>query len=93
MKIIRYLDIAIPTIGPNGEPMEEIIHENVTVPIILDPTKIGRISPLIAKSGKLFKNVSVLEYDNDFMKVVGNYEDLYKLKRERMYITGFVNGK
>ena len=86
MKIIRYVDI----MGAENE----VIQENFTVPMIIDPNRIEVIFPLFGANGKLFKNVSIIKYDQDAMKVVGNYRDLNELKDKGVQTPiGFLNGK
>jgi hypothetical protein len=50
--------------------------ENIIVPTIINKKFIDAISPLYTNDGRIFKNVSVLDYQNRQFRVVGNYKEL-----------------
>lgn len=95
MILIRYVDI-IDTVPVEGGYIEQVVKNNATIPIIVDSDRIGPIQPFFSKTGKLYKNVSYLNYDGDTYKVVGNYKELDKKVKEdsnlsRVKITGYKN--
>lgn len=67
-----------------GNDMGTVI-ENIVVPTIINKKLVDSISPFYTNSGKLYKNVSVIDYANRSIRVVGNYKELsnrYKLFNE-----------
>jgi len=83
MKIIRFIDVVEQAYDEEGNPYEEIRIANFTLPTIIDPYKIETICPLFTGEGKLYKNVSVIKYDNEMMKVLGNPDYLWDLKKNK----------
>ena len=76
MKIVRYIDIVQPVVDEEGNVYEKTVLSNFTIPTIIDPNGVELISPLFSGKGKLFKNVSIIKYQNELIKVVGNYKTL-----------------
>tara|TARA_R110000851_G_scaffold315229_5_gene477629 strand:+ start:18287 stop:18640 length:354 start_codon:yes stop_codon:yes gene_type:complete len=83
MKIIRFIDLVDQTVDEEGNVHEELRYSNFTLPTIIDPFKIDTICPLFTADGKLFKNVSVIKYDMDMMKVLGSPDYLWDLKNDK----------
>ena len=92
MKIIRYVDLVENVEGEDGEYYSEVTKTDFTLPIIIDAGRIDFICPFYTSTGRVFKNVSVIKYDNELLKVVGNYKDLNNLRYRRGPI-GFINGE
>jgi len=93
MIIIRYADI-YKTIETQEGLVDIVAIKNVTLPIIIEPDNVNLIQPYISSKGKIFKNVSYINYDGEMIKVVGNYKTLdNKLKiynkNTRLVISGF----
>ena len=80
MILIKYIDIYSTFHDENGEPYNELVKENATVPVEVNMDDL-LISPYYTGQGKLFKNVSVVKnrYGDSF-RVVGNYKKLIKLR-------------
>ena len=76
MKIIKYIDIVATEWDENGQPYDVVHAKNIGVPEYINNNGITGIAPYFTKSGKLFKNVSLITYEGQQMKVVGNYNDL-----------------
>ncbi len=90
MNIIRYIDL-VDDLEPDedGVVQQVVIKRNFTLPTIIDSSKIEVISPLFTITGRLYKNVSVIEYGDSVLKVVGNYKKLNKLKGIDSNFVGF----
>lgn len=84
MRIIRYLDVYKQELDEEtGEVYNELILQNFTCPIELNPMRISYVEPFYSDKGKLFKNVSVITYDTgEKMKVVGNYKVIVNNKNK-----------
>lgn len=92
MNIIRYVDIFGIGTNENGEHIEKVVRKDVTLPVVIDPERVSTIQPFFSKEGRIFKNVSVIYYDGDMYKVVGNYKELDKKRQgesNRIQIAGF----
>ena len=93
MTIIRYVDIYKSEMTEEG--MVDTIHlKDATLPIVLDPIRVETIQPYFNGNGKIFKNVSYINYQGELMKVVGNYKLLEKklinnTTESRIEITGY----
>jgi hypothetical protein len=74
-------------------PIDNISVKDITLPIIINPSDVTSVQPYFSIKGKPFKNVSYIKYNNETMKVVGNYkllnEQIKKFKPERLVIKGF----
>jgi len=77
MKIIKYIDIIATEYNDEGEPYDVVHCRNIGIPEYIDRNGISSISPYFTKEGKLYKNVSLVVYEGQQMKVVGNYNDIY----------------
>jgi hypothetical protein len=82
MKIIRFVDIVDTYQDAEGNVIEELKYSNFTLPTILEPSKVTSVCPLFSIDGKLFKNVSVIRYDSEMMKVLGNSDYIWGLKNK-----------
>lgn len=81
MILIKYLDLYDSYYNEAGDMVSELIAENVTIPFTIDLDDIIEITPYMTKSGKLYKNVSLVETRyNKTYKVVGNYKTLNELR-------------
>tara|TARA_R110000851_G_scaffold296262_2_gene451344 strand:+ start:5558 stop:5818 length:261 start_codon:yes stop_codon:yes gene_type:complete len=79
MKIIKYLDVYKQKLNNEGEVYDALILQNFTLPSVIERHRIIYIEPYYTESGRLYKNVSILTYDNgEKFKVVGNYKDFNK---------------
>lgn len=83
MKIIRFIDLVEPAQDEEGNMYEEVHMSNFTLPTIIDAHKIDTVCPLFTKEGKLFKNVSVIKYENEMMKVLGSPDYIWDLKNDK----------
>lgn len=79
MRVIKYLNVYKQTVNEEGDVIEELVVKNATIPTILNPRRITYYEPYYTDSGKLYKNVSIITYDNgEKFKVVGNYKNFNK---------------
>lgn len=94
MTIIRYADI-YKTILIDNEIIEVLSVKDATFPIVIEQSRVSGIQPYIGSNGKVFKNVSLINYDGDIIKVVGNYRTLdnniNNFNHNRVIIKGFKN--
>lgn len=93
MKIIRFIDIVDSTINEEGAIEEKVLYGNFTLPTTIDPTRISTISPLFSGTGILYKNVSIIKYGDELMKVLGSVDYLNKLQHNKRIPIGFKNGE
>jgi|TARA_R110000822_G_scaffold152112_8_gene291361 hypothetical protein len=80
MKVIRFIDVVEPEEDEEGIIQEYVRLSNFTLPMIIDPNKIVSICPLFTATGKLFKNVSIITYGDDVLKVLGSPDYIWGLK-------------
>jgi len=92
MIIIRFIDLYTTFTNDKGEEYEKLSVRNFTLPTIIDESRIVGINPFFSKKGKLFKNVSMIRYDNEIIKVIGNYKELEKRRKPGCKIKGYNNG-
>jgi hypothetical protein len=59
-------------------PNEEGIYNTVYIPILVNKRDIECISPFITKTGRLYKNVSILETHGKNRTIAENYMSLRK---------------
>ena len=76
MKIVKYIDVYTTEEDEEGEAYDKIHKLNIGIPEHINEKKITNISPYFTQDGRLFKNVSIVMYDGNMLKVVGNYNDL-----------------
>lgn len=74
-------------------PIEVVKFRDFMLPISIDPYRIKSISPYITKHGTLYKNVSIINYEDEIMKVLGSVDYLEELKFPPSNFKGFNNGK
>jgi hypothetical protein len=81
MVLMKYVDLYDSYYNENGELQEELVRENFLVPCDIDLSDVIHISPYYTRTGRFYRNVSILEnrYGKTF-KVVGNYNQLIKLR-------------
>jgi hypothetical protein len=80
MKIIRFIDVVNSYTDEEGNLVEDLAYSNFTLPTILEAKRVESVCPLFTKDGKLYKNVSVIKYDSEMMKVLGNPDYIWGLK-------------
>ena len=80
MKIIRFIDIVESSVDEEGNIIEYTKMSNFTLPTIIEASRVESVCPLFTKEGKLFKNVSVIKYDSEMIKVLGNPDYIWNLK-------------
>ena len=86
MKIIKYLDLYKQYVNEEGEVYESLVLQNFTLPSIIKKERISYIEPYYTEKGRLYKNVSILTYDNgEKFKVVGNYNEFNKIIKKIGY--------
>lgn len=91
MKIVKFVDIYITKYDEEGKSYDKIEKANVGIPEYINEKKVTNISPYFASTGRLFKNVSIIVYEGNQIKVVGNYNDLHKIiKNQTNPVKGFV---
>jgi len=83
MKIIRFIDITESVEDEDGNIYEKEKLSNFMLPTIIDPYRIEYIYPLFTADGRLYKNVSVIKYEQDMLKVLGNPDYLWDLKNNK----------
>lgn len=93
MEIIRFVDLVDTVQDEQGEYYEKLIQQNYTLPAIIDDTKIDSIYPFFTPKGGVFKNVSVIQYQGEVLKVLGNYKDLNNRRFKPNTTIGFKNGQ
>lgn len=93
MRIIRFIDIVEPRVTEDGQMYDKILYANFTLPAIIDLKKIDSICPLFTSTGKLFKNVSVIKYNDEMLKVLGSMDYLDSLITKKSNFLGFNNGQ
>ena len=76
MKVIKFVDIVATAFDEEGEPYDIIHAKDVCIPSHINELRISEINPYFTKTGRLFKNVSLITYEGLQMKVLGNYNDL-----------------
>lgn len=89
MTVIRYTDIYRTFVGEDGELYQELVEQDVGIPVIITNHYISSIEPYMGQNGRPFKNVSIINYNGEKMKVVGNYRQLEALKNNSTKFTGF----
>jgi len=80
MKIIRFIDVVETLQDEEGNIIETVKMSNFTLPMIIEPHRVESVCALFTAEGKLYKNVSVIKYDSEMMKVLGNPEYIWDLK-------------
>ena len=94
MIIIRYVDIYKTIETPEGL-VDVLTVKDATLPIIINPDRVGLVQPYVSSKGKMFKNVSYITHDGEVIKIVGNFKVIDNLIKEhtnkRMPIQGFKN--
>jgi len=81
MKIIKFVDIVVTAFTKEGEPFDVVKAKDIGVPEYINDSGVTSISPYFTVKGRLFKNVSLITYEGQQMKVVGNYNDLNKIHK------------
>ena len=84
MILIKYVDIYDSYYDEQGNRYDELLHPNHPVPFYISSHEILTISPYFGKSGKMFKNVSIVSdrYGTSY-KVVGNYKKIINEKENK----------
>jgi hypothetical protein len=76
MKIIKYIDILGTAYDDEGNEFDIVSKKNVGIPEYIKDASISSISPYFTRDGRLYKNVSLITYEGQQLRVVGNYNDL-----------------
>lgn len=91
MKIVKFVDIYVTKHDEDGKPYDKIEKTDVGIPEYINEKKVTNVSPYFSPTGRLFKNVSIIVYEGNQMKVVGNYNDLHKIiKNQTTPVGGFI---
>lgn len=92
MILIRYADI-YKVVNTEDGLVETLSVKDATLPIDLDVNGSITVQPYFNENGKIFKNVSYINYNGETMKVVGNYkkikEYLNNYREDRVEVKGF----
>lgn len=93
MTIIRYVDIYKTEETPEGM-VDSIALKDATLPISIEPLQVNSVQPYFNGKGKMFKNVSYLNYNGELLKVVGNFKSLRNeidnYKPKRVEVKGYI---
>ena len=83
MKIIKYVDIIATEYTEEGEPYDIVYAKNIGIPEHINDAGVSAISPYFTKKGRLFKNVSLMTYEGQQIKVAGNYNELNNILQNK----------
>tara|TARA_R110000823_G_scaffold136060_3_gene265431 strand:- start:69 stop:428 length:360 start_codon:yes stop_codon:yes gene_type:complete len=94
MKVIKFVDILEPTLNEDGEMVNTLIRSDFMLPTILDAHKVDSICPLFTREGRMYKNVSVIKYQDEMFKVLGSIDYINDLRKNNTTkFVGFHGGQ